>query len=75
MQRLSLQIAADFVKWLNDLEDGGEAGTVDVETIIKMFDIVFTTHAATSLCVRVKEMPSIVQDVADRRGIKWVGIR
>lgn len=56
-------IATDFVEWLISI--GGEnKSNMDVETIKKMFEIGFQSHAATSLCVRVREMPSVPEAVA-----------
>lgn len=37
-----------------------------------MFDIGFDTHAATSLRVRVKELPTITEQIAAQRQLPWV---
>ncbi|KAB0799683.1 hypothetical protein PPYR_07563 [Photinus pyralis] len=59
-------IAVDFVAWLMNL--GGETKTtLDVAQVMKMFEVGFHTHAATSLVVRVKEMPAVPKYVAEMR--------
>ncbi|KAK5643765.1 hypothetical protein RI129_007610 [Pyrocoelia pectoralis] len=59
-------IAFDFVEWLKNL--GGETKTtLDVAQVMKMFEVGFHTHAATSLVVRVREMPSVPKNVAEMR--------
>lgn len=51
------------MEWLKTI--GGEnKSSLDVPTLKKMFEIGFQTHAATSLCVRVKEMPAVPAAVA-----------
>ncbi|KAK4887198.1 hypothetical protein RN001_003469 [Aquatica leii] len=59
-------IATDFVERLKSL--GGETETtLDVAQVMKMFEVGFNTHAATSLAVRIKEMPAIPKFIADIR--------
>ncbi|KAF2906035.1 hypothetical protein ILUMI_00141 [Ignelater luminosus] len=59
-------IAVDFINWLKRL--GGETQTtLDVPQVMKMFEIGFNTHAATSLQALVKEMPAVTKSVADAK--------
>lgn len=37
-----------------------------------MFDIGFDTHAATSLRVKVKELPTVTEQIAGTRRLPWV---
>lgn len=68
---ISLQIATSFVKWLKSLE-GGEQSALDVPTVIKMFEIGFDTQAATSLRIRIREKPTVTEDIAVKRNVLWV---
>lgn len=59
------------MKWLHQM--GGEAtSNLSVPTIISMFEIGFNTHAAKSLCVRLKEMPTVTDLVAKKRNVPGV---
>lgn len=66
-----MQIATNFVEWLDSI--GGKAkNTINVKSLSKMFQIGFRTHAATSLCVRIKEMPCVPDEVAHARFVSAV---
>ncbi|XP_045479136.1 uncharacterized protein LOC123684072 [Harmonia axyridis] len=68
------RIAEEFVKWLQQM--GGEAtSNLSVQTIISMFEIGFNTHAAKSLCVRLKEMPTVTDLVAKKRNVPGMAKR
>lgn len=67
----SLQISNNFVEWLNTI-GGNDKNTITASAINKMFQVGFRTHAATSLCVRIKEMPSVPDEVAKARFVKAV---
>lgn len=60
------------MEWLKKQDEGEQKTSLDVATVIKMFDIGFDTHAATSLRVRVREMPTVTEQVAAARQIPWV---
>lgn len=66
-----LQIAKNFVDWLNSI-GGNDKNTLSVNSIKKMFQVGFHSHAATSLCVCIKEMPSVPDEVARAKYVKAV---
>lgn len=56
-------IASDFVKWIQTV-GGYQDTSMDVFTIISMFEIGSQINSATTLNVKLKEMPSVTQRVA-----------
>lgn len=60
------------MEWLSNIDTGEKKTTLDVPTVIKMFDIGFDTHAARSLRVRVKELPTVTEQIATARRLPWV---
>lgn len=58
--------------WFSSIDAGEKKTTLDVATVIKMFDIGFDTHAATSLRVSVKEIPIVTEQIAAARKMPWV---
>lgn len=69
------QIASDFVGWLKTIGGDVQKASLDVDTIKNMFGIGFTLHAATSLSVKIKEMPSVTKEVALKRKLPQASIR
>ncbi|XP_018329871.1 uncharacterized protein LOC108740159 [Agrilus planipennis] len=58
------QIATEFIDWL-EREGGTEMIHLDVPTLLYMFQFSFEIgHAANSLQVRMREMPSVTEPVA-----------
>lgn len=62
------------MEWLSNIDAGEKKTSLDPATVIKMFDIGFDTHAATSLKVSVKEVPTVSEHTATARQLPWVDI-
>lgn len=62
------------MEWLSNIDAGEKKTSLNPATVIKMFDIGFDTHAATSLKVSVKEVPTVSQYIATARQLPWVDI-
>ncbi|KAG5896774.1 hypothetical protein JTB14_008350 [Gonioctena quinquepunctata] len=70
-QAVSEGIAKDFMSWLASV--GGEkASIVNVQNIIDMFEVGSRLNCATTLCVNLKEMPSVPLRVAEAMDEKTV---
>ncbi|KRT84075.1 hypothetical protein AMK59_2549 [Oryctes borbonicus] len=67
-------IAQDFYEWLKNI-GGDEQPTLDTQTIIRLFEIGFNYHAAHSLCVKIKEMPAVTDNIAEKRNLPEKSVR
>ncbi|KAK9870949.1 hypothetical protein WA026_009910 [Henosepilachna vigintioctopunctata] len=73
-EAITERIAEQFVKWLHQM--GGESpSNLTVATIISMFEIGFNTHAAKSLSVRLKELPTVTDLMAKKRNVPQMAKR
>ncbi|VEN44782.1 unnamed protein product [Callosobruchus maculatus] len=63
-------IASDFVNWAKSTFD---ESPVTVKNIIEMFQIGAQMQSATTLCVRMKEMPSVPNDIAEYHELPHTG--
>lgn len=59
------------MEWLNSI-GGNDQHTITVDAIKKMFQVGIRSHAATSLCVRIKEMPCVSDEIAQAKYVKTV---
>ncbi|CAH1954900.1 unnamed protein product [Acanthoscelides obtectus] len=67
---LAVKIASDFVNWAKHTF---KESPVSIKNVIEMFEIATQMQSAKSLCVRMKEMPSIPNDIAEYHGLPQRG--
>lgn len=70
----NVQIIQDFLDWYKSLGGDPNETSIDESTLQELFQIGFDMPAAKALAIRIKEMPTVPESLANLRNEPQVSI-